>query len=254
METDSPICAGDGRVNGDCGHCVARRISLCSHVDDEGIARLQVLARRRTVAKGRAIFEQEGALLEVFIITAGIIKLFRMLPDGQRQITGFLGPGDILGSIKIQGGAHCTAEAVTDVSVCGFDRDRLRELLIAYPSLCFGLLITATDEIEAQHDQITLLARKRAGERVAAFLLAVGQRWNSEFEGKTAIPLPIARVDIADYLGLTVESVSRTFQQFRAQGYIDLPRPSLVVLRNPAALYALSGYDELPVARVTMGL
>ena len=143
---------------------------------------------------------------------------------------------------------------MTDVSVCGFERGRLQNLLIAYPKLCFGLLITATDEIEAQHDQITLLARKRAGERLAAFLLAVGQRWHSTFEGNTAIPLPIARADIADYLGLTVESVSRTFQQFRSLGYIELPKPTLVVLTNLAALYALSGYEELPAARVTMGL
>ena len=107
MANDSPICVGGLHAQSNCGHCVARKISLCSHLDDEGIGLLQTLARRRTLAKGRAIFEQDGASNEVFIITGGIVKLFRILQDGQRQITGFSGQATFWAASRPM--ATCTA-------------------------------------------------------------------------------------------------------------------------------------------------
>jgi CRP/FNR family transcriptional regulator len=107
--------------------------------------------------------------------------------------------------------------------------------------LCFSLLITATDEIEAQQDHITLLGRRRVGERLAAFLLVSNHRWPLNGGTHPAVSLPMTRADIADHLGQTVESVSRAFKQLKTLGHIDLPKPNLVILKNVPALYGLAG-------------
>jgi CRP/FNR family transcriptional regulator len=204
--------------------------------------------------KDSLLFEQDARLERVFFILKGMVKLYRLLPDGQRQITGFLGRGDVLGGIKRQAGAHCTAEAITDVRVCAFNRTEFLRFLQDHVDLCFRLLITATDEIEAQQDHITLLGRRRVGERLAAFLLVSNHRWPLNGGINPAVSLPMTRAEIADHLGQTVESVSRAFKQLKTLGYIDLPKPNLVILKNVPALYGLAGFDEMPAQHIALGL
>lgn len=199
------------------------------------------------------IFEQEYELDHVFVIVDGMVKLFRDLADGTRQITGFLGPGDILGGIKRSQGAHCTAESITEVSVCVFPRKDFEHLMQTHPSLCFMLLFAATDEIEAQNDHLILLGRKRASERLATFLLMMNHRWEHH-QTDGVVHLPMSRSDIADYLGLTIETVSRVFARFRDEGMIHLPEPHVVHLKNLAALYDLSGMEDAPMSRTAIGL
>lgn len=247
-----------GRSNhgaqGDCGNCVARQISICSNVDDSGLAKLRAISSHASFPVGKVIFDQDQRMDRVFIVIKGMIKLYHLLADGQRQITGFLGPGDVLGGIKRHAHSHCAAEAITEVKVCGFERAGLLRLLQEHPDLCLRLLIAATDEIEAQHFHAVLLGRKRASERLAAFILLIGQRWEKDNGGPNVVHLPMSRADIADHLGQTVESVSRGLTQLRTLGYIELPKPSMVILKNIPALYHLSGFEELPEQSVTLGI
>lgn len=238
----------------DCTNCVVRTFSLCSDLGDVAMAALSSIATDTGYDKGTVIFEQNDRFERMFVITKGFVRLSRLLSNGKRQITGFMGPGDILGGLKQQSVCHCTAEAISDVEACGFKRGELLRILHDHPDLCIRLLLAATDEIEAQYEQITLLGRKMAGQRLAAFLLILQHRWTREDGEDTALPLPMARVDIADYLGLTVESVSRAFHEIKARGYIRLPKPSLVELKNVPGLYQLAELEETPTPRVSMGL
>ena len=86
--------------------------------------------------EGSLLFDEDQVLDRVYIVLEGMIKLYHLLPDGQRQITGFLGPGDILGGIKRHATAHCGAEAITEVKLCGFNRARFLQLLRSQPDLC----------------------------------------------------------------------------------------------------------------------
>ena len=113
---------------------------------------------------------------QIFIILKGVVRLYQMLPGGRRQVTGFLGPGDLLGGLKRARGAHCTAQAVTDVMACTFSREVFLSFLRDFPDLAVTLLIAATDEIEAQHDHAILLGCRNARERVAALLLLLKHR------------------------------------------------------------------------------
>jgi CRP/FNR family transcriptional regulator len=229
-------------------------MSLCAQVEESDLDELRSMSSKALFLKESLLFEQETRIERVFFIIEGMVKLYRLLPDGQRQITGFLGPGDVLGGIKRQAGAHCTAEAITNVRVCAFHRADFLQFLQEHADLCFRLLITATDEIEAQQDHITLLGRRRVGERLAAFLLVSNHRWPLNGGINPAVSLPMTRADIADHLGQTVESVSRAFKQLKTLGYIDLPKPNLVILKNLPALYGLAGFEEMPSQHIALGL
>lgn len=238
--------------------CIGCQISICSHLDAAGLDRLRAMSWTIKFAKNKMLFEQGEVLDRVCIISVGVVKLVHLLPDGQKQITGFLGPGDILGGIKRQENAHGSAKALTAVEACAFNRENFLQLIKDYPDLCLNLLTAATDEIEALTDHIVLLGRKRAPQRLAAFLLMMSQRWNADTDtannNGTMVHLPMPRADIADHLGLTIETVSRTFGLFRSSKFISIPRPNDIVLSNLAALYDLAGFDEIPTRHVALGL
>lgn len=238
----------------DCGQCIVRHISLCSRVSHDELGALQALTKRGRFDRGRVVFEQDDQLDHVFVITRGLVKLYRDISSGKRQITGFLGPGDLLGGIKRSDGAHCTAETITEVDVCSFEKESFTAFLRDHPSVCFALLVTAMDEIEAQYDHLTLLGRKLAPERLAAFLLMLSRRWKREDEDPNLVHTPMLRNDIADHLGVTSETISRTFTRFREKGWIEIVSPKAILLRNVPLLQNLAGFDELPAHRMSIGL
>ncbi len=213
-----------------------------------------MLSESIIIAKGEVLSEQASPATHVYVITKGTIKLYRLLEDGSRHVTGFLGPGDLLGSPKINSTMHCTAECLTECHLCAFRMDAFREMLRLYPDLCLVLLTTAFDEIEAQYEQSGLLARKQADQRLAAFLLTLAHRWRHGAPLEPMLHLSMSRADMADYLGLTVESVSRAMHRLKDLGLVDLPKPTLAELLNLPGLYRLSGLEEMPVARMSIGV
>src|SRR3990172_7882027 len=130
----------------DCRTCLARQMSVCANIDQVGLGKLQAMSRPALFTKGRVVFEQDSPLDHVFLITGGTVKLFRLLADGGRQITGFLGPGDLLGGIKRSAGAYCTAQAIMDVTACVFPRASFLRLLQGNPHPCFSLFFSASGE------------------------------------------------------------------------------------------------------------
>jgi CRP/FNR family transcriptional regulator len=150
------------------------------------------------------------------------VKLYKLLGDGRRQITGFLFAGDFLG-LALNSTYSYTAEAIEPVTACRFPRQKLERLFDEYPRLEKRMLGMAVDELAAAQDQMLLLGRKTAKEKVASFLLMLARR--QEHRGMDAagsIEVPMSRSDIADYLGLTIETVSRTLTQLRKESTISL--------------------------------
>jgi len=238
----------------DCMDCPAVRTSFCAHLSEPEIEELRALASALCFPAGSTIFEQADELDRLFIITKGITRLSHLTRDGRRQIIGFLGPGDLLGGIRRSAGAYCSAEAMTDVEACAFERETFGEFLQHHADLCFRLLVVANDEIEAQYDHSVLLARKRASERIAAFLMTLSHRWRDSDDGPNILHIPMPRSDIADHLGLTIETVSRILTQFKKRGYIEFRGPKTVILQNIAALTYLAGLEDQPKSRMAIGL
>ncbi len=154
-------------------------------------------------------------------VTSGSVKLYKLLGDGRRQITGFLFPGDFLG-LALNTTYSYTAEAIEPVTACRFPREKLEKLFDEFPRLEKRMLGMAVDELAAAQDQMLLLGRKTAKEKVASFLLMLARRQEHRGEESGTIQVPMSRSDIADYLGLTIETVSRTLTQLRKEATITL--------------------------------
>jgi CRP/FNR family transcriptional regulator len=199
--------------------CEVRELSICGSLDATDQPALAAIGATRRLEAGETLFYEGDPAKDVFSLTDGMLKLYKLMGDGRRQITGFLVPGDFLG-LAFSDTYIYTAEAVVPVAVCRFPRSRFLQLLDGMPDLEKELLARASSELAEAQDQMLLLGRKTARERLASFLLRLAdRRRNCEPE---AIPLPMSRTDIADYLGLTIETVSRAFTQLRVDGVIAL--------------------------------
>jgi CRP/FNR family transcriptional regulator, anaerobic regulatory protein len=238
-----------------CSGCLMHQIAVCTSMERAALEQIRGAAKLATFSKGKTIVEQGDKLDRVYFVRAGLIGLWRILEDGQRRVTGFLGPGDVLSGIKTREGAYCTAKAITAVRACYFERRDFLALLHEKSELGVVMLLTATDEIEAQNDHNILLGRKLLLERLAACLLMLAYRWTRPDEaGDGLVAPPISRTDIADYCGLTIESVSRGFTQLRVSGVISMPTRDRVILKNLPALHDLARFEEVPAGRAGFGL
>jgi CRP/FNR family transcriptional regulator len=226
-----------------CITCEARAYSVCNAIDDTDLERLAELATPLVVEAGRCFIEEGDPAEHFFNVTQGTAKLFKLLPDGRRQITGFATTGHFLG-LAVSSIYAFGAEAVDEVRVCRFSRTKLRLLLDDYPAMEKRLLEVASNELVAAQEQMLLLGRKTARERLASFLVArastaPGVTLFGE-HGASVVSLPMTRSDIADYLGLTIETVSRTLTRFKTEKLIDIPNSSQIIVRNFVALESLA--------------
>ena len=215
-----------------CLECDARHRSVCNAIGDRDIERLSAVANPRKLERGQVFIEEGQPATDFFNITSGTAKLYKMLPDGRQQITGFAGTGHFLG-LAVSETYAFTAEAIEPLELCRFSRPKLRGLLDDFPLLEKRLLETACNELVAAQEQMLLLGRKTARERVASFLAS---RHNEAppCKGVTErISLPMTRAEIADYLGLTIETVSRTLTRFKSEGKIALPTRDEVEILDP---------------------
>jgi CRP/FNR family transcriptional regulator len=219
-----PLPAGRAKAGNPCAACAVRVLSFCNALSDEHLGRLASITTSHS-AEPHIGFVSEGDPAEhLFNITSGMVKVYKLLADGRQQITGFLFQGDFLGLSSNERYAY-SAEAVTPVTYCRFARKKLEQLLVDFPQVEHRLLGIASNELAAAQDQMLLLGRKAALEKVASFLLMLSHRRQKAGLAPNPVRLPMTRADIADYLGLTIETVSRVMTQLRKTGVIVLPTP-----------------------------
>jgi CRP/FNR family transcriptional regulator len=178
---------------------------------------------------GGILFHEGSPADYVMNVTGGAVKLFKLLGDGRRQILGFRFAGDFLG---LSAGTDYvySAEALTDSKLCRFPRKKLDGLRERFPRLDRRLLSLSIDELTAAQEQLLLLGRKTAEERLVSFLILLSQGQVRRGLTPDPIILPMTRSDIADYLGLTIETVSRTFSGLKKKGLIELQETTHVHL------------------------
>jgi CRP/FNR family nitrogen fixation transcriptional regulator len=195
------------------------------------------IGSRRTFAKGEELFA-EGEPAEFFFkVVSGTVRICKLLSDGRRQIDAFQLPGDIFG---LESGVdhRFTAEAVDDVTVLAFRRGRFTSLMHDNPDFGDQLMASVIASLERAQEHMVLLGRKTAQEKMATFLLDMAGR----LAKGDRFDLPMQRTDIADHLGLTIETVSRTLTQMMREGLIKLAAAGrTVVLSDRASLQLLNG-------------
>ena len=225
----------DGDLVSPCSACNVRHLTLCATLDDREVADMAAIVSTLELGPGEPLFDEGEPAMHVFNVTAGAIKVYKLLPDGRRQMTGFLFPGDFLGLANDETYAY-SAEAVTFSTLCRFPRKKLEPLLERYPKMERRLLGMASHELAVAQEQMLLLGRKTAREKVASFLLMLSRRAVQRGQPGNPVSIPMSRNDIGDYLGLTTETVSRTFTQLKSNGVITLLNSGKVDLANPDAL------------------
>lgn len=193
----------------------------------------------QSAAAREDIFLDGDDARNVFEVLDGIVCAYRILPDGERHIVSFYYPGDVIGNCSLGTYAY-SAQALTPIRVRRIPRSVIERSMAQRPELAQRFLRLAAIELAATRDHLLCLAAKSAEAKLAAFLLALSRR-NEELGGDPdQIRLPMTRLDIADYLGLTIETVSRTLSKFKRNGLIDLPRATLVILKEPERLATLA--------------
>lgn len=202
-----------------CFGCEARSAAVCRLLECDELAAMRRLGWTIRLDAGQPLFHEGDPATRVFTLTHGALKLYKLLPDGRRQVTGFMLPGDFLG-ITIDDDHAFTVEALTQSKLCWFPRDRFGAFVEMHPELERGLYRLAAHELAAAQAQMVLLGRKTAEERVASFFIDLLERGDSSAE--RMIDLPMSRLDIADYLGLTKETVSRVLAALKGRRIVRL--------------------------------
>jgi CRP/FNR family nitrogen fixation transcriptional regulator len=204
--------------------------------DDSDV--LAMLGTVVAVRPGAAIYGEGDRATAWYRVQSGVLRTCKLLPDGRRQVEDFLFPGDFFG-LETRGEHSFAAEAITSVSVIRYSRPRLTAAAAASNRVAARLLDVSLEQLGKVHGHLMLLGRKTAEEKLATFLLEMLER----SPGPDVIDLSMSRTDIADYLGLTIETVSRTFSTLKQEGVIALPSAQHVVILDRDALEEMSG-DE----------
>jgi len=212
-------------------------LALAVGLSPQGASHLMAISTLQHKAPGEALFSEGDEADSVYEVVRGMLRLYKLLPDGRRQITGFLSAGHFLG-LAPEGVCVYTAEAITEVTLCRYKRKAFDHLIDEVPGFAKRLLAVASHELCAAQSQMLLLGRKAATEKVASFLLMMADQQGKD--GEATIDIPMTRSDIGDYLGLTIETVSRTLTKLRQDGLIALPTPDRIKVRDRDQLEELA--------------
>lgn len=188
-----------------------------------------------TLNDGEYLFFAGDDAEYVYEVMEGVVKSSKVLADGRRQVLNFCYPGEMIG-LSHDGFYHCDCDAVGDVRVRLYRKNAFREDVAKDPAFCARLLTSAAAEVNNMQDHFLMLGRKTAMEKIASFLIAILDRQRQLKPGGALLDLPMKRSDIADFLGMTIETVSRNFSKLKALGVIGLPNKHQVYIINPALL------------------
>ena len=196
---------------------------------------MHLMGATMSYPRNTEIFGDNEPAEYLYKVVSGTVRTYKILSDGRRQVGGFYLPGDIFG-LEFADEHTLSAEAITDAKVLVIKRSALTALAGSNAAVARQLVAFTGRELRRVQDRILLLI-KSAQERVASFLLEMAER----APAGNAIDLPMSRQDIADYLGLTIETVSRTLTSLESCAAIEVPSSRRIVLRNQSALRRLNG-------------
>ncbi len=230
-----------------CETCPIRHAGICGALADNAISEISKISRRRLVKAHEPIFQDGDEADQYFNVVKGIVKLVKTSSDGEQHIVGLIYPPDFLGELFSKKRSYA-AEAATDVELCSFPKQQLEALFAKHPQLERKLLEFTIHELQICRNWTLLLSRKSSYERVASFLYMLAKRapltrCGAGDNRPIEFHLPFTRSEIADYLGLTLETVSRQFSRLKTKRIIDLPSNREIVVPD-LELLALVGHID----------
>jgi CRP/FNR family transcriptional regulator len=223
-----------------CSSCNLRELCMPVGLTPDELGRLDsVISTRKRVKRGQSLFNHGERFSSLYAVRSGFFKTCVTSVDGRDQVTGFQMTGEILGMDGIVNDQHsCNAVALEDSEVCVLPFDRIESLSREFRALQHHVHKIMSREIVREHGVMLLLGSMRAEERLAAFLLNLVQRLHSRGFSQSELVLRMTREEIGSYLGMKLETVSRTFSKFVEEGIIEV-RQRYVQIKDTEALRRL---------------
>jgi len=226
-----------------CASCEARHRGICAALDAAQLIALARASHKHRAGEGEELVGEAESIESYSNVLSGVVKLTKTLSDGRQQIVGLRFPSDFLGRpFRVE--SKLNAEAATKVSLCSFPRGAIERMMKEQPDLEHRLLQQTLKELDEAREWMVTLGRKTAAEKVASFLLLIAKNIDptaADNRRSATFELPLTRADIADFLGLTIETVSRQFTRLRADGVIAIENNRHVTVPSMAKLEARSG-------------
>jgi CRP/FNR family transcriptional regulator len=238
--SSQPQSAARSASQGKCAGCRFRELCLPVGLNENEVGRLDQIIVRRRVARDEPLFRTGQPFNSLHAVHFGHFKTAQVNLRGQQQVTGFQMAGDVLGLDAIGSGLHsCTAVALDDAEVCEIPYAKLNELFSQVPALLQHFHRILSQEIMREQSVMLFLSNMRADQRFALFLLNLSGRYVARGYAASSFALRMSREDIGDYLGLTIESISRLLSRFRRAGWVRVENREVTLL-DRAALEALA--------------
>ena len=230
-----------------CGDCPIRHRAVCARCEGDEIEELEQIKYFRSFEAGQTVIWAGDRMDFVASLISGVATLTQTLEDGRTQMVGLLLPSDFFGRPG-RGVAAYNVIATTDIVMCCFRRKPFEDMMERTPHLAQRLLQMTLDELDAAREWMLLLGRKTAREKIASLLSIIARRDASvkrqEAKGRMAFELPLTREAMADYLGLTLETVSRQMSQLKREGVIELEGKRRVIIPDMDVLMTEAGDDS----------
>jgi CRP/FNR family transcriptional regulator len=223
-----------------CASCEARHRGLCGALEPEQLVKLARSSVKHVAHEGSELVGDAERIERYSNVLSGVVKLTKTMSDGRQQIVGLQFAPDFLGR-PFKAESDVNAEAATNVSLCSFPRAAVERMMHEQPELEHRLLQQTLRELDEAREWMLMLGRKTAAEKVASFLVLIARNADPtapKGRQKATFELPLTRADIADFLGLTIETVSRQLTKLRSEGVIRIENNRHVIVDNMARLEA----------------
>ena len=230
----------------DCGDCPIRHRAVCSRCEADELARLEDMKYYRSFQAGQTVIWSGDRMDFVASVVSGIATLTQTMEDGRRQMVGLLLPSDFVGRPG-RSSAPYDVTATTDLVMCCFRKKPFEDMMATTPHVAQRLLEMTLDELDAAREWMLLLGRKTAREKIASLLAIIARRDTGlklrTTKGTISFDLPLTREEMADYLGLTLETVSRQMSALKRDGVIELEDKRRIVVPDFDLLSDETGDD-----------
>jgi CRP/FNR family transcriptional regulator len=235
-----------------CTTCSLHDICLPIGMNKNEIGELdEIINRSKPINKGLYIYHSGDDFKSLYAIKTGSVKTYSVSADGDEQITGFYLPGELLGLDSINDNKHpCTAKTLETTSLCEIPFANLEDIVVQIPGLGRQLMRIMSRELKHEDQALGLLVNKSAEVRLASFILNLAQRYKERGYSSIEFNLSMSRNDIANYLGLAVETVSRLFTRFQNENYISAARKQITIL-DYHGLCGVAGKNRQPSSILT---
>ena len=236
-----------GSTNVECGACPIRHRAVCARCESDELQQLEQIKYYRSFQAGQTVIWSGDRMDFVASVVTGIATLTQTMEDGRRQMVGLLLPSDFVGRPGRVNAAY-DVTAATDLVMCCFRRKPFEDMMAKTPHIAERLLQMTLDELDAAREWMLLLGRKTAREKIASLIAIIARRDASlkqrRTDGRMVFDLPLTREEMADYLGLTLETVSRQVSALKRDGVIELEGKRRVIVPDFDRLAEETGDDS----------